>query len=330
MIESGRNGPAVSVLIDNFNYGRFLGAALDSVLAQSYPVREIVIADDGSTDDSCQVAQRYAARYGNIRLVRKANGGQASAFNAAFANSTGEIVCLLDSDDVWSPRKIARVVEIFSAMPEVEWVRHKLRFADESLAPLAVVVPEYRGSRALGNDRYAHLEKTVTFSTTALALGRKLAKRLFPIPEKAFGRAPDLYLDFMCGVLGAPGFSLDEELGLYRRHAAQMSTGGGDFQVAIDQEIASTRAFLAVEPCEGYVPTHLYKHELIAAYLRSGRVLDRQRLRLCAAGLASASRLAREGRRRLALAQLAKLIYGFLLPRSWIGRRRKLSAWGAA
>jgi len=328
MIPPDAPGPTFSVLVPNFNYGRFLGAALESVLAQSYPVAEIVISDDGSTDDSCQVAERYASRYGNIRLLRNPNGGQAAALNAAFRASTGQIVCLLDSDDVMAEHKVARVVEIFNAKPEVGWVRHKLRLADESLVPLQAVLPVFRGSRG-ERGKYAHIEKTLTFNA-AVSLRRDLADRLFPIPERAFRKGADLYLDFMCGVLGAPGYSLDEELGLYRRHPEQMSSGGGDFRVALEEEIAMSRAFLSVEPCQGYVPTHLYKHEMIAAYMRSGRILDRRRLRLCAGGLASATRLAREAGARLALLQLVKLAYGFLLPRSWIRRQRKLNGWGAA
>ena len=320
-------GPAVSVLMDNFNYGRYLGAAIERALAQSYAVQEIVICDDGSTDDSCRVVESYASRYGAVRLLRQPNGGQGPAFSTAFAASKGEIVCLLDSDDAWAPNKVARVVEIFSSRPQVRWVRHKMRCADESLRPLETVVPSYHGSRCLGSDRYAHLEKTLTFTTSAVSLRRELAECVFPIPLR---HGPDLYVDYMCGLLGAAGYSLDEELGLYRRHSAQMSGSGGDFRAIVESEVAMTRAFLAVQPCQGYVPTHVYKHELIAAYMRSGRILDRRRVRLGAAGLASVSRLAREGRARLALLQLTKLAYGFLLPRSWIRRQMKRNAWDAA
>lgn len=320
--------PAVSALIDNFNYARYLGAAIESVLAQSYPVREIVICDDGSTDDSCEVAERYRARHPSVKLVRKENGGQASAFNAAFAASTGEIVCLLDSDDVWRPEKVARVVEAFSSSPESGWVRHKLGLADQALRPLRIVAPSYRGSR-LPSDRYAHLEKIFTFLTTAVAFRRELAERLFPIPDSHFKQGPDLYLDYMCGVLGARGCSLDEELGLYRRHAGQLSKSADDFLAVVEAQIGMTRAFLAVEPCGGYVPTHVYKHEMIAAFLRCGRRFDPLRWRLCAAGLASVGVLAGSGRMRLALLQMAKLAYGFLLPETWIRRQLRLNAWDA-
>jgi hypothetical protein len=321
---------AVSVLIDNFNYGRYLGAAIESALAQSYPIREVIVCDDGSTDDSCRVVERYTAQDSRVRLLRQPNQGQGSAFNTAFAASTGEIVCLLDSDDVWGPHKVARVVEAFSSSPEAGWVRHRMRCTDQALRPLPMSVPACHGSGRLEGDLYALLEKTLAFTTSAVALRRELAERVFPIPGTLYRLGPDLYIGYMCGLLGAVGCFLDHELGLYRRHSAQISACGGAYQAILETEIAMTRTFLAFEPCHGYVPTHVYKHEMIAAYMRSGRVLDLGRLRLCAAGLESVGLLARRGRTRLALLQLAKLAFGFLLPDFWIQRQLRLHGWSAA
>jgi glycosyltransferase involved in cell wall biosynthesis len=326
MNPQGAQGPTVSALIDNYNYERYLGAAIESVLAQSYPVSEIVICDDGSTDGSCEMAERYAALDRRIKLVRKENGGQGSAFNAAFAASSGEILCLLDSDDVWSPDKVARVVEIFCSVPETEWVCHTLRLTDDSLTPLRIAVPARRCSRRHGKERFGHMEKTIAFNTS-VSVRRDLAERVFPIPEEQFRRAADLYIRYMCGVLRAPGYSLGEELGLYRRHPGQISRNGDDYRAAVEQEIVLTRAFLELQPCGGYVPTHVYKHAMISAYMHSGRILEPQRVRLCAAGLASAGRLLRNGCLRLALLQVAKLAYGFLLPGPWIRRQLRRSAW---
>src|SRR4051812_24563460 len=99
--------PLVSVLISNHNYGRYLGEAIDSALAQTYPRVEVIVVDDGSTDDSREVIARYGER---VVPVLKANGGQASAWNAGFAVSRGEVVCMLDADDVFAPDKVDRVL----------------------------------------------------------------------------------------------------------------------------------------------------------------------------------------------------------------------------
>ena len=86
--------PLVSIVIDNFNYGRFLGAAIDSALAQTYPHVELIVVDDGSTDDSREVISSYGDR---VSAVFKPNGGHASAFNAGFRASHGCIVMFLDA-----------------------------------------------------------------------------------------------------------------------------------------------------------------------------------------------------------------------------------------
>ena len=99
--------PLVTILINNYNYGRFLKDAIDSALNQTYRNLEVIVVDDGSTDDSREII----AAYGNkITSVLKENGGQASALNAGFAASRGEIICLLDSDDSFDPCKVERVV----------------------------------------------------------------------------------------------------------------------------------------------------------------------------------------------------------------------------
>src|SRR5215213_900396 len=94
--------PLVSVIIDNYNYGRFLREAIDSALGQTYPRVEVIVVDDGSTDDSRAVIAAYGDR---VVPVLKENGGQASAFNAGFAASRGELICFLDADDTFMPEK---------------------------------------------------------------------------------------------------------------------------------------------------------------------------------------------------------------------------------
>lgn len=98
--------PEISVLLNNYNYGRFLGEAIASVLAQEYQDFELIIVDDGSTDNSEEIIDSFSDE--RIRKIRKANGGQLSAFNRGFAESRGKILCFLDSDDVYPPGYLPR------------------------------------------------------------------------------------------------------------------------------------------------------------------------------------------------------------------------------
>src|SRR5688572_2252661 len=92
-----------SVVINNFNYGRFLGSAIESALAQTYPQIEVIVVDDGSTDESRSVIASFARR---IKSVLKENGGQASALNAGFKASQGGVIIFLDADDTLLPTAV--------------------------------------------------------------------------------------------------------------------------------------------------------------------------------------------------------------------------------
>src|SRR5579859_3686163 len=102
--------PLITALIDTYNHERYIEQALVSVLEQGLSAEEleIVVVDDGSTDGTAKVVERFGAR---VKLVRKKNGGQASAFNAGFAESRGEIIAMLDGDDWWAKGKLAAAAE---------------------------------------------------------------------------------------------------------------------------------------------------------------------------------------------------------------------------
>ncbi|NPB08718.1 MAG: glycosyltransferase [Thermodesulfobacteria bacterium] len=106
--------PLVSVIIPTFNRAKFLKEAVQSVLDQDYRPLELIVVDDGSTDETARLLTSYP-----LRLVRRAeNRGVASARNAGLRHARGEFVAFLDSDDLWLPEKIRRQVEFFLAHPE--------------------------------------------------------------------------------------------------------------------------------------------------------------------------------------------------------------------
>src|SRR5215212_10925703 len=99
--------PLVSVIIPAYNAGRTITAAVGSVLAQTFRDYEIVVADDGSTDDTGQCVARFGER---VTYLRQDNAGPASARNLALRHATGKYVAFLDADDVWLPRKLERQI----------------------------------------------------------------------------------------------------------------------------------------------------------------------------------------------------------------------------
>ena len=120
--------PLVSIIINNYNYGQFLREAIDSALQQTYLYTEVIVVDDGSTDNSRDIIKSYGSR---IIPLFNANGGQASAFNAGFAISGGEIICFLDSDDLFLPQKVAEVVSVFEDHQDIGWCYHAVQLFDD-------------------------------------------------------------------------------------------------------------------------------------------------------------------------------------------------------
>lgn len=213
------NAPLVSILINNYNYGRFLSDALDSALAQGYPEVEVVVVDDGSTDDSRSLLEPYAAR---VVTVLQENGGQGSAFNAGFRASRGSIICFLDADDWFLPEKAAAVVAAFGEHPDCGWLVHGLRHVDgdgrptalreRTAAAAAVRSGDYRPLVRAGRERGLPWLP----ATSALCFRRELLQRILPVPLSLRITA-DNYLK-CAALLTSPMLALEEELALQRIH----------------------------------------------------------------------------------------------------------------
>ena len=116
--KSGEKGPLVSVVIPCYNQAHFLGEAIESVLSQSYPHHEIVVVDDGSTDDTSEVASRYDG----VRLVRQENQGANAARNTGIRHSEGDYLVFLDADDRLLPEALEVGVRELEAHPECAFV----------------------------------------------------------------------------------------------------------------------------------------------------------------------------------------------------------------
>lgn len=107
--------PLVSVIIPVYNRDRYLAEAIESVLYQSYPAIELIVVDDGSSDRSAEVAQRYPLTY-----VYQSNQGISAARNAGVALAKGKFIAFLDSDDIWVMNKLSKQIEFFAADPDLE------------------------------------------------------------------------------------------------------------------------------------------------------------------------------------------------------------------
>ena len=127
--------PRVSVLIPVYNCAPWIGQAIESVLAQSYQDFEIIVADDGSTDQTAQIVQRFP----RVRYCRQSHTGVAAARNLALSRARGDLITFLDGDDLWQPDKLQLQVTYLQEHPECKIVFGRYRnFTDipeENLTP---------------------------------------------------------------------------------------------------------------------------------------------------------------------------------------------------
>jgi glycosyltransferase involved in cell wall biosynthesis len=110
---------SISVVVPAYNEARWIAELLESVLGQTDPAEEIIVVDDGSTDETIAQVERFGDA---VRLVRQTNAGCAAAFNRGFAEASGEFIALCPADDVWEPRKLEWQREVLAQNPDVDVV----------------------------------------------------------------------------------------------------------------------------------------------------------------------------------------------------------------
>ena len=212
--------PLITALVDTCNHERYIEQALVSVLEQglSPAELEIVVVDDGSTDGTAGIIQKFAPR---VKHVRKKNGGQASAFNAGFAEARGEIIAILDGDDWWAEGKLAAVTDALEKNPEVAAVGHGYYKFDETTRESVVCAPPTRRivkvstaeSARTANDAWPYL------LMGALTVRRRVLEWIMPVPEEMIFMA-DTAIQMAALVMGV--LVLEEPLFYYRYHSENL------------------------------------------------------------------------------------------------------------
>ncbi len=242
--------PQFSVVMAAYNHADYVVDALESVAHQDSGDFEIIVVDDGSTDDT---AARVAAWMEESRgtrglsatLLRVPNGGQSRAMEHGFAAARGAYVALLDSDDRWLPGKLAAVARAITEAPQAGMVVHPLLVIDAAGRRTGDVRP--RRARLSHGDCREQLRRTarhVAPATSGVVLRRDVLQQLLPMPTGGFTFGADAYLTFGATLL-APVVALPQALGEYRVHAdgqflrRMLSVEGLSRSIALQRTIAS-------------------------------------------------------------------------------------------
>jgi glycosyltransferase involved in cell wall biosynthesis len=211
--------PYITALIDTYNHERFIEQAVLSVLEQDFPASEmeVLVVDDGSSDSTPEILSRFAPQ---IRVLRKSNGGQGSAFNFAIPEARGEIISFLDGDDWWAQGKLARVAEVLRAEPEVGILGHGTTEVHPDGSHHTEILRENFRLRAdtVEGARLFRLRKS--FFGTRMSMRSAVARNILPVPDALIIEADEFL--FTLAVVSANALILPESLLFYRIHEGNL------------------------------------------------------------------------------------------------------------
>jgi glycosyltransferase involved in cell wall biosynthesis len=203
--------PLVSVVIATYNHGRFLRVAIDSVLSQTFSDFEIIVVDDGSTDDTREVMKPYQSDR-RIKYIVSEHQGHAPTKNRCLAETTGEYIAFLDADDCWMPTKLEKQLKLFQANSILGVVFTRRNYIDQLGERIDLTEPRpYRGSvvRALFLDNFVCFSSAMVRKEIVQAIGNFDESLCYSIDYDFWLRASLKFeFDFV-----------DEQLVSYRKHA---------------------------------------------------------------------------------------------------------------
>lgn len=211
-----KNNNFVSIIINNYNYAQFLPAAIDSALNQNYGAIEVIVVDDGSTDNSGEVISKYGDR---ITPIFQENGKQSAALNTGFAASKGEIILFLDADDYLLPNAVEKIMAKFQ--PDIGKVHYRLQVVDGENKPLGYFIPSV-GIKLSSGEVWRELLQTSSYASSPMsgnAYRRETLTPVFPIPEE-YKTTGDDYLMISTPFYAGKIASIDEPMAAYRVHTS--------------------------------------------------------------------------------------------------------------
>lgn len=208
----------VSVLINNYNYHQYVSDAINSALNQSVQPDEVIVVDDGSTDQSAQVLRERFQNHERVKLILKEkNEGHLSCFNVGFQASFGDIVFFLDADDVYKPTYIEEALQFYKKHPKCDFL-----FCDfERFGEAKGNRGDYKYNRDLGYSTIATIyrHRWLGSITTTISARRHLLENILPVPYLSdWLNGAENCLVYGASLLGARKFYLAQPLVQYRLH----------------------------------------------------------------------------------------------------------------
>jgi glycosyltransferase involved in cell wall biosynthesis len=244
----------VSVIINNYNYSRFLKEAIESILSQSYQMFEIIVVDDGSTDNSIELLTEHYSIHKKIFTIAKTNAGQLSCFNVGVKAAKGEIIFFLDSDDTYKSTYLEEIVNIYQKNPKFDFVFCSLEEFGNSNN-----MQTYKNAKEDIDFGITFLDILVLKSwigmqTSAISVKKEVLEKFLPIPYLSdwITRADDCIV-WGASLAGARKYYLAKPLVNYRIHGNNAYFGKKfDDIYSYQRELAIFRLFNFFKKKLGY------------------------------------------------------------------------------
>ena len=228
--------PVASIALATFNGGTFLRKQLGSLLNQEYSPIEIIISDDGSTDDTLSILEEYSKTYSTVRWYKNPRPcGYIKNFEYAISKCTGDIIFLCDQDDVWYSDKVSSHMEKYID-PHISWIYSRVVLVDEEdrkIGSLEDTSPDYWKKRTLLQNAWGSCILGCATSYRAIDLHKIL-------PSSDFARAHDSWIQF--ALFPKKSLSIDKVLQEYRLHNS--NTAGWNKKPSKEQEATSLASYL--------------------------------------------------------------------------------------
>lgn len=239
-------------IINNYNYEKYIADAIDSAINQTVKFDEIIIVDDGSTDKSREIILDIACSNDKIKYIFKDNGGQMSALNCGYQNSTGDLVCFLDSDDLYNNDYLEKTLNILTNNNDYDFIF----CAYEMFGKISKKVSLYPIDTDLGISvvRVNQKKTWIGGPTSTLAIRRQLAEKIFPYPhaEEWRSRADDIII-FAASLVGARKYFNAATLVQYRIHSDNSFQGRKTTEATVlNRDLAVIRLFNYYRSKMGY------------------------------------------------------------------------------
>jgi len=229
-MDTNLNLPLISIIMPAYNAEKYIEESILSAVNQTYQNWELIIINDGSTDSTRTIAEKFSSRDKRIKVINQQNKRLAAARNIGIKNSTGQWIAFLDADDIWAPSKLEKQVELSEKLPHIDvlytdgWI---FKYDDLSnVTPYSIKKGEFT------SDEMYLLEYTGNYIPVISVMAKRdiIGKIGFPEEDIFFFGCEDWDCWLRMAKAGANFYGMDENLFYYRRHDSNMS--GKSLQIA--------------------------------------------------------------------------------------------------